>query len=111
MSLPPGFDWRAEEAKLRALTFAARGELVTYLPLQGLGNAVQTRVIRRDPSIEQPDSPGYFADVEVLAGAIAAGLQRKDEVIWADSTIYLVTKIVMRPGHNPLLALHRKFDT
>jgi hypothetical protein len=110
MSLPPGFDWQVSEASMRALIFEARGVPVTYIPIQGQGDAVSTRVIRRDPSIEQPESPGYFADVEILEGAIADGLQRKDEVIWGDGTIYVVTKIVQRTGHNPVLSLQRKFD-
>src|ERR1051326_2476491 len=105
MSLPPGFDWQVSEASMRALIFEARGVPVTYIPIQGQGDAVSTRVIRRDPSIEQPESPGYFADVEILEGAIADGLQRKDEVIWGDGTIYVVTKTGRRPDHHRVFPL------
>jgi hypothetical protein len=97
----------SEVTAARDAMFEEFGTTVTYFPDQGTGAAVTTLVILLEGSIEEPGSPGYFADVEVRPADVPSP-QRKDEVVWGDGTVYVVSR-VSRPGQwRCVVALHKK---
>ena len=85
------------------------GEPITYITNAGGHVEISTSCILRPPEIDGSSSPGYFADIEVDPAVITAP-QRKDIVIWADETVYVVSKVVQPAYGMPILALHRKDD-
>ncbi|HYX47872.1 MAG TPA: hypothetical protein VE820_13770 [Sphingomicrobium sp.] len=85
------------------------GKSIAYRGGQGLADPIATTCTLLPPRIDQSASPGYFADIEVDP-TIITNPQRKDEVDWADGTVYVVSKVLNPPYGLVTLALHRKFD-
>lgn len=95
--------------RINSAVFREFGEPVRYLPKGG--DPVETRVIPRITASEapQPSAPGFFAHVEVDPEAVPSP-GRKDEVVWADGTFYVVASVRQGVKANPIVALHRKGD-
>lgn len=85
---------------------AELGEDITYIPNQGAGTPLSEKAILLEPEVDQSRTPGYFGEIDVDPGLVR---ERKDEVIWPDAVVYVVTK-VRRPDAYGLvrLTLHQK---
>ena len=97
--------WSTLAARVRAAEFATFGEPITYIPEQGLGDPITTVAILRRPTVD-PASRDFFADIEVDPTVVTP--QVKDEVVWADSTAYVVRRVQRPPDGLLILSLHRK---
>jgi hypothetical protein len=98
-------NWSSIAASVNAAQLRVFGEPITYLPLKGVGDSITESAILLQPSIDQPNTPGYFADIEVDP---ATPRQRGDKVIWVDGTVYVVNRVSLPPHSNAILALHKQ---
>ncbi len=96
-------------ADLNAACLDSYGKPITYRGQLGLADPIATTCTLLPPRIDQSASPGYFADIEVDPAVITSP-QRRDEVDWADGTVYVVGKVLNPPYGLMTLALHRKYD-
>ena len=82
-------------ADLNDATLDALGYPITYIPISG-DNPIKTLCMLKKPEIDQSLSPGYFADLDIDPLQIP-NPQRKDEVVWADGTVYVVNRVLNAP--------------
>jgi hypothetical protein len=94
-------------ADLNAATLDSLGYPITYIPVAG--EPIKTSCMLKKPTIEQSAGPGYFGDIDIDPLQVPNPV-RKDEVVWADGTVYVVGIVRNPPRGFITVAIHRKFD-
>lgn len=99
--------WDQSEARVNESVFRRYGKTCTYIPKAGI--SFPLRYLLHDGPVDQPVSPAFFADLEVMASELGTGRDRGDQVD-IDGKRYVVNRILARALRNPVVTLHAMKD-